>query len=438
MSGAASPTTERPITRGRVRQDLAAVATRARALLPALQNAQDAAGALTDAPHMHVAISAAEEAQLHAASAALQSDNSHGTDDDSRTQAAPQAADPAPPTRTAATVRANLITAGMRDDSAQEKALLDAVVASVVQDSRAPGATAPPPVSAQEPRPAVELPRAEPVRRTAQAGNAQQHGLIDTRGNNHTSPRSLRSTFGLTLPATLRPTRSALHGAASPTLRRLSLQRPPPLPEQSAHYNNSALPAFPVPYAQDLPSRSAPGFAPCGSLQHGSAECPALPPLQAPVPQPVIPEFGRSSFGMRARKPNSFSGKPDENVTHWVRAMEKHLRVASVRGTAEQLITYVSQYLEGAADNWDHRRNRDRMGAPQEALADWLAALEDEFRPIESAILLRTKFKRITQGGGTLKDYVADFRSKRDEASAVGATIADEAARDGLWKGLPQ
>ena len=31
---------------------------------------------------------------------------------------------------------------------------------------------------------------------------------------------------------------------------------------------------------------------------------------------------------MRARKPNSFSGKPDENVTHWVRAMEKHLRVA--------------------------------------------------------------------------------------------------------------
>ena len=107
-----------------------------------------------------------------------------------------------------------------------------------------------------------------------------------------------------------------------------------------------------------------------------------------------------------------------------------------MRGTAEQLITYVSQYLEGAADNWDHRRNRDRMGAPQEALADWLAALEDEFRPIESAILLRTKFKRITQGDGTLKYYVADFRSKRDEASAAGATIADEAARDVFVEGL--
>ena len=210
-----------------------AVADRAQALLPTLDdplsgqraisapiNTQDAAGATTDAPHLHVAISAAEEAQLHAASAALQSDDSRGTDDNSRTQAAPQvpqAANPTPPTRTAATVRAGLIAAGMRDDSAQDKTLLDAVVASVMQDSRVPGTTAPPSVSVQEPRPAVELPGAEPVRRTAQAGNAQQHGLIDTRGNNHTSPRSLRSTFGLTLPATLRPTGSALHGAATPT-----------------------------------------------------------------------------------------------------------------------------------------------------------------------------------------------------------------------------
>ena len=212
MSGAASPTTTgRPMTRGRVRQDLTAVADRAQALLPTLDdplsgqraisapiNTQDAAGATTDAPHLHVAISAAEEAQLHAASAALQSDDSRGTDDNSRTQAAPQvpqAANPTPPTHTAATVRAGLIAAGMRDDSAQDKALLDAVVASVMQDSRVPGTTAPPSISVQEPRPAVELPGAEPVRRTAQAGNAQQHGLIDTRGNNHTSPRSLRSTW---------------------------------------------------------------------------------------------------------------------------------------------------------------------------------------------------------------------------------------------------
>ena len=49
---------------------------------------------------------------------------------------------------------------------------------------------------------------------------------------------------------------------------------------------------------------------------------------------------------------------------------------------------------------------------------------------------MRTKFKRITQGDGPLKDYVADFRNKRDEASAAGATIADEAARDMFVEGL--
>ncbi len=70
------------------------------------------------------------------------------------------------------------------------------------------------------------------------------------------------------------------------------------------------------------------------------------------------------------------------------------------------------------------------MGAPQEAFPDWLAALEEGFRPIESAILLRTKFKRITQSTGPPKDYVADFRGKRGEASAAGAAIADETARD--------
>ncbi len=91
----------------------------------------------------------------------------------------------------------------------------------------------------------------------------------------------------------------------------------------------------------------------------------------------------------------SIAGKPGENVVHWVRATEKHLRVASVRGTDDQMITYVSQYLEGAADNRDHRRTRNRVGAPQEAFLDWLAALQEEFRSIESAILLRTKFKRI-------------------------------------------
>ena len=47
-----------------------------------------------------------------------------------------------------------------------------------------------------------------------------------------------------------------------------------------------------------------------------------------------------------------------------------------------------------------------------------------------------TDFKRIIQGTGPLKDYVGDFVSKRDEASAAGATIAEQAARDISDEGL--
>ena len=54
---------------------------------------------------MPVAISAAEEAQVHDASEALHREISRVEDDDSHTQAAPQAAEPMPPARTAATVR---------------------------------------------------------------------------------------------------------------------------------------------------------------------------------------------------------------------------------------------------------------------------------------------------------------------------------------------
>ncbi len=320
MSGAASPTTGRPMTRGRVRQDLTAPAARDPALLPELNNhttvqpaisppvhAQDAAGATAAARPMPVAISAAEEAQLHDASEALHREISRVEDDDSRTQAAPQAAEPMPPARTAATVRAGLIAAGMRADSTQDQALLDAVVATILPAVPAPDATEPPHGYGQDSQP-------PPV-----------------------GQRSLRSTFGLPPPTPLRPTGSAyLRTAAVPTLRRPSLQRPSPLPGHFPRLDDSTQFRFPqhafrtdaMPHTSLAPTQPVNGAPPCGAcgLWHESAECPAQLTLQAP--QLAVVDFGRSSFGMRARKPSSFSGKPDENVTHWVRAMEKHLRVA--------------------------------------------------------------------------------------------------------------
>ncbi len=42
----------------------------------------------------------------------------------------------------------------------------------------------------------------------------------------------------------------------------------------------------------------------------------------------------------------------------------------------------------------------------------------------------------LTQNISPLTDYVADFRSKRDEASAASASITDETARDIFVEGL--
>ncbi len=463
MSGAASPTTDRPttttdrpMTRGRVRQDPTSGATRAPALLPDLENqtagrhaipqpvnAPDASGATAARP-MQVAVSAADEAQLHAASEALQHDDISRTDeDDSRTHAAPQTAEPIPPARTAATVRAGLIAAGMRADSAQDQALLDAVVATILPDVPAPDATAPSHASGRDPHPSQlgELPHVHAAHETAAGRTAPQQGQVGQEGFTNTTPRTLRSTYGwpgVTAPIPTYPRCAAcrysgrlrFQGKLHSRMIRRSFEFR--FPQRDIRAERAAA----MPYASLAPAQPVSAAPPCSAcgLWHGPAECPMQPAPQAP--QPPVQYFGRSSFGMRARKPSSFSGKPDENVTHWVQAIEKHLLVASVRGTAGQLITYLSQYLEGAADNWDHHINKDRVGAPQEAFPEWLAALEDEFRPIESAILLRTKFRRITQGTGPLKNHVADFRGQRDEAIAAGAIISDEAARDIFVEGI--
>ncbi len=211
MSGAASPTTGGPITRGRVRQDLTATAASDLALLPELDNhttvqtaasppvhAQDAAGATAAAHLMPVGTSAAGEAQLHAASEALHHEISRVEDDDSRTHAAPHAAEPMPPERTAATtVRAGLIASGMRVDTAQDQALLDAVVATIRPEVPVPDATDPPHGYGRDPQspPFANLPRGRTAHETATGRTAPRQGQVGQEGITNTSPRALRSTY---------------------------------------------------------------------------------------------------------------------------------------------------------------------------------------------------------------------------------------------------
>ena len=478
MSGAESPTTVGPMTRGRVRQDADATVLHTHASLPEenapIQNenttappeAPGAVGAAVDPDYRtvptHMAISPADAPPVHTTSEALQTGGSREASDGSQMHSASRHANPdASTVREPAAIRAGLVAAGMREGSERERALLNELVAEILNvpvpdpttllntTGRGSGPSIVPPPSGEH---LVHAP--------AHERDALHHSPLGQAGVDSDPPRSLRERWGLPQPSLLRP-RSALLRAATPTLRRPSLQRPPPLAQPFGQRGFSApLPLrsqyAPV-YAEGqgtMPGASLaahvpssvgpPPIAPCGfcgSVWHLSSDCPTQPAQQAPALHPPVPQatavdFGHTGFSMRARKPSSFSGKPDENVVHWVRAMEKHLRVASIRGTDEQLITYVSQYLEGAADNWDHRRTTDLRGAPQEGFRDWLSALECEFRPIESAILLRTKFKRITQSTKSLKDYVSDFRSKRDEASAAGATISDEAARDIFVEGI--
>ncbi len=106
--------------------------------------------------------------------------------------------------------------------------------------------------------------------------------------------------------------------------------------------------------------------------------------------------------------------------------MENHLQVASVRGTAEQLITYVSQYLEGAAEN--HLRKRDHMGATQEAFPDCLAALEDEFALLSWQ--LRCARKAHHPGHRATGRLCGGFSQQARRSCAAAATIAYGAARD--------
>jgi hypothetical protein len=140
-----------------------------------------------------------------------------------------------------------------------------------------------------------------------------------------------------------------------------------------------------------------------GQLVTVASQAAAAAAAPAPVERPRMPE---------PRHPELFSGdaKDAEAAETWLFAMQEYLDLMGCGSDLRRILT-AGSYLTGSAAAW-YRAARTSAG--DDAWATWDAFKLDlfaNFRPVDAVATARNKLAALVQGQGSVRDYVAKFRS---------------------------
>jgi len=112
--------------------------------------------------------------------------------------------------------------------------------------------------------------------------------------------------------------------------------------------------------------------------------------------------------------PPSYRGKATESLDDWLGDMQQQITWYSTM-SAMEAVQFASMYLQGDARTW-----REQLTVVPATWAALQAGLRQRFQPITTAEVARGRIYSITQGKGTVNEYVSAFRRQLAHVPDMG------------------